>query len=76
MAARLANTMSNSLKGRPVQVASCSQVWRRNSQYYLFNILFPSLQGRVFQGKEPPQFIALFQPMVILKVSLLYYERQ
>ncbi|XP_058077482.1 villin-2 [Magnolia sinica] len=42
MAARLANTMSNSLKGRPVQ-------------------------GRIFQGKEPPQFIALFQPMVILK---------
>ncbi|KAJ6741799.1 VILLIN [Salix viminalis] len=45
MAARLANTMSNSLKGRPVQ-------------------------GRIFQGKEPPQFIALFQPMVILKGGL------
>ncbi|XP_011048056.1 PREDICTED: villin-3-like isoform X1 [Populus euphratica] len=42
MAARLANTMSNSLKGRPVQ-------------------------GRIFQGKEPPQFVALFQPLVILK---------
>ncbi|XP_039022976.1 villin-2-like isoform X2 [Hibiscus syriacus] len=42
MAARLANTMFNSLKGRPVQ-------------------------GRVFEGKEPPQFIALFQPMVVLK---------
>ena len=26
------------------------------------------LQGRIVQGKEPPQFIALFQPMVILKV--------
>ncbi|KAJ8509794.1 hypothetical protein OPV22_000228 [Ensete ventricosum] len=25
------------------------------------------VQGRVFQGKEPPQFIALFQPMVVLK---------
>ncbi|XP_042394034.1 villin-2-like [Zingiber officinale] len=25
------------------------------------------VQGYVFQGKEPPQFIALFQPMVILK---------
>ncbi|XVE75601.1 hypothetical protein DITRI_Ditri12bG0106500 [Diplodiscus trichospermus] len=42
MAARLANTMCNSLKGRPVQ-------------------------GRVFEGKEPPQFIALFQPMVVFK---------
>ncbi|KAJ6795206.1 villin-2 [Iris pallida] len=42
MATRLATTMCNSLKGRPVQ-------------------------GRIFQGKEPPQFIALFQPMVILK---------
>ncbi|KAG8648905.1 hypothetical protein MANES_08G051200v8 [Manihot esculenta] len=45
MAVRLANTMSNSLKGRPVQ-------------------------GRIFQGKEPPQFIALFQPMVVLKGGL------
>ncbi|KAK1294310.1 Villin-2 [Acorus calamus] len=42
MAIRLANTMCNSLKGRPVQ-------------------------GRIVQGKEPPQFIALFEPMVILK---------
>lgn len=42
MATRLANTMCNSLKGRPVQ-------------------------GRIFQGKEPPQFVALFQPMVVLK---------
>ncbi|XP_074574968.1 villin-2-like [Curcuma longa] len=25
------------------------------------------VQGYVFQGKEPPQFIALFQPMVVLK---------
>ncbi|KAE8664089.1 Villin-2 [Hibiscus syriacus] len=25
------------------------------------------VQGRVFEGKEPPQFIALFQPMVVLK---------
>ncbi|VAH91259.1 unnamed protein product [Triticum turgidum subsp. durum] len=23
--------------------------------------------GRIYEGKEPPQFIALFQPMVILK---------
>ncbi|KAF2307946.1 hypothetical protein GH714_033635 [Hevea brasiliensis] len=45
MAVRLSNTMSNSLKGRPVQ-------------------------GRIFQGKEPPQFIALFQPMVVLKGGL------
>ncbi|KAL7225278.1 hypothetical protein ACSBR1_020625 [Camellia fascicularis] len=42
MSARLATTMFNSLKGRPVQ-------------------------GRIFQGKEPPQFIAIFQPMVVLK---------
>ncbi|XAR69466.1 hypothetical protein NMG60_11001055 [Bertholletia excelsa] len=42
MAIRLAMTMSNSLKGRPVL-------------------------GRIFQGKEPPQFIAIFQPMVVLK---------
>ncbi|XP_043690540.1 villin-2-like isoform X2 [Telopea speciosissima] len=45
MATRLANTMSNSLKGRPVQ-------------------------GRIFEGKEPPQFIALFQPLVVLKGGL------
>ncbi|KAM0930039.1 hypothetical protein ACQ4PT_001217 [Festuca glaucescens] len=42
VAAELANTMWNSLKGRPVM-------------------------GRIYQGKEPPQFVALFQPMVILK---------
>ncbi|XP_056686389.1 uncharacterized protein [Spinacia oleracea] len=35
MAARLANTMCNSLKGRPAL-------------------------GRIFQGKEPPQFVAIF----------------
>ncbi|KAI9161666.1 hypothetical protein LWI28_019501 [Acer negundo] len=45
MATRLANTMCNSLKGRPVQ-------------------------GRIFQDKEPPQFVALFQPMVVLKGGL------
>ncbi|XP_020211398.1 villin-3 isoform X1 [Cajanus cajan] len=45
MAIRLANTMFNSLKGRPVQ-------------------------GCIFDGKEPPQFIALFQPMVVLKGGL------
>ncbi|KAJ8900010.1 hypothetical protein K2173_024122 [Erythroxylum novogranatense] len=42
---QLANTMFNSLKGRPVQ-------------------------GRIFQGKEPPQFVALFQPMLVLKGGL------
>jgi len=42
MGAELANTVWNSLKGRPVL-------------------------GRIYQGKEPPQFVALFQPMVILK---------
>ncbi|KAK4776917.1 hypothetical protein SAY86_005605 [Trapa natans] len=45
MAAQLVNTISNSLKGRPVQ-------------------------GRISQGKEPPQFVALFQPMVVLKGGL------
>ncbi|XP_043692454.1 villin-2-like isoform X1 [Telopea speciosissima] len=45
MATGLANTMSTSLKGRPVQ-------------------------GRIFEGKEPPQFIALFQPLVVLKGGL------
>ncbi|CAI9765656.1 unnamed protein product [Fraxinus pennsylvanica] len=42
IAAQLATTMCNSMKGRPVQ-------------------------GRILQGKEPPQFIAIFQPMVDLK---------
>ncbi|KAJ1297074.1 hypothetical protein BS78_01G350200 [Paspalum vaginatum] len=42
MAFQIANTIWNSLKGRPVL-------------------------GRIYQGKEPPQFVALFQPMVILK---------
>ncbi|TMW86009.1 hypothetical protein EJD97_022082 [Solanum chilense] len=44
-AARLASTMCNSLKGRPVL-------------------------GRVFQGKEPPQFVAIFQPMLVFKGGL------
>ncbi|CAL4930935.1 unnamed protein product [Urochloa decumbens] len=42
MAFQIANTLWNSLKGRPVL-------------------------GRIYQGKEPPQFVAIFQPMVILK---------
>ncbi|CAI9262351.1 unnamed protein product [Lactuca saligna] len=29
-----------------------------------------SIEGRVFQGKEPPQFVAIFQPMVVLKAGL------
>ncbi|XP_072995561.1 villin-2-like [Typha latifolia] len=38
----------------------------------LANTMWSSLkgrpvQGRIYQGKEPPQFIALFQPMVVLK---------
>ncbi|KAH0721307.1 hypothetical protein KY290_006747 [Solanum tuberosum] len=45
MAAQLASTMSNSLKGRPVL-------------------------GRVYQGKEPPQFVAIFHPMLVLKGGL------
>ncbi|XP_062211321.1 villin-2-like isoform X2 [Phragmites australis] len=42
MTFQTANTIWNSLKGKPVL-------------------------GRIYQGKEPPQFVALFQPMVILK---------
>ncbi|RDX72501.1 Villin-2, partial [Mucuna pruriens] len=39
------------------------------------NAMFTSLkgrpvQGRIFEGKESPQFVALFQPMVILKGGL------
>lgn len=45
VAARLTNTMANSLKGRPVQ-------------------------GRILEGKEPPQFIGLFPNMTILKGGL------
>ncbi|MCD9643930.1 hypothetical protein HAX54_031822, partial [Datura stramonium] len=45
MAAKLASTMCNSLKGRPVL-------------------------GRVYQGNEPPQFVAIFQPMLVLKGGL------
>ncbi|KAK4725455.1 hypothetical protein R3W88_028234 [Solanum pinnatisectum] len=45
MAAQLASTMCNSLKGRPVL-------------------------GRVYQGNEPPQFVAIFQPMLVLKGGL------
>ncbi|XP_010504669.1 PREDICTED: villin-3 [Camelina sativa] len=44
-AVRLASIMTNSLKGRPVQV-------------------------RIYEGKEPPQFVALFQHMVVLKGGL------
>ncbi|KAI3678039.1 hypothetical protein L6452_37318 [Arctium lappa] len=29
-----------------------------------------AVQGRVYQGKEPPQFVAIFQPMVLLKGGL------
>ncbi|GMI79643.1 villin 2 [Hibiscus trionum] len=44
----------------------------RKMAYMLATTFFNSLKGRpvqvrVFEGKEPPQFIALFQPMVVLK---------
>ncbi|KAK9065757.1 hypothetical protein SSX86_015158 [Deinandra increscens subsp. villosa] len=29
-----------------------------------------AVQGRVFQGKEPPQFVAIFQPIIVLKGGL------
>ncbi|KAH0721258.1 hypothetical protein KY290_006737 [Solanum tuberosum] len=45
MAAKLASTMCNSLKGRPEL-------------------------GRIYQGKEPPQFVAIFQPLLVLKGGL------
>ena len=37
-----------------------------SSERLLNNLIF--LQARIFEGKEPPQFVALFQPMVVLKV--------
>ena len=72
MATRLASTMFNSFKGRPTQVAyylysSCG-FWALVLHIW-YNECF--LQGRIYQGKEPPQFVALFQPMVVLKVSYL-----
>lgn len=72
MAARLANTMCNSLKGRPVLV-SLSLLLLHYCSFYFCG--YPCLkvflvQGRIFQGKEPPQFVAIFQPMVVLKVIL------
>ncbi|KAK6124846.1 hypothetical protein DH2020_041406 [Rehmannia glutinosa] len=40
----------------------------RKEDYYLCSwIGKDSIEGRIFQGKEPPQFVAIFQPMVILK---------
>ncbi|KAG2540636.1 hypothetical protein PVAP13_9NG578000 [Panicum virgatum] len=40
--------------------------------FQMTNTLWNSMKGRpvlgrIYQGKEPPQFVALFQPMVILK---------
>ncbi|KAL5219060.1 hypothetical protein ABZP36_019744 [Zizania latifolia] len=40
--------------------------------FQMTNTIWNSLKGRpvlgrIYQGKEPPQFVALFQPMVILK---------
>ncbi|PUZ41033.1 hypothetical protein GQ55_9G470900 [Panicum hallii var. hallii] len=40
--------------------------------FQIANTLWSSMKGRpvlgrIYQGKEPPQFVALFQPMVILK---------
>lgn len=74
-ASRLANTMSNTLKGRPVQVSySLQSSWEMYFLRLVYKIGF--LQGRIFEGKEPPQFVALFQPMVVLKVFCLSsYEK-
>ncbi|KAL8225359.1 hypothetical protein R6Q57_017916 [Mikania cordata] len=41
----------------------------------LATLMFKSLkckpvQGRVYQGKEPPQFVAIFQPMIVLRGGL------
>ncbi|CAL9041875.1 unnamed protein product [Musa banksii] len=43
----------------------------------LANTMWSSLkgrpvQGRIFQGREPPHFIALVQPMVVLNISIDY----
>ncbi|GJN31511.1 hypothetical protein PR202_gb19920 [Eleusine coracana subsp. coracana] len=40
---------------------------KREEFYLTFWIGKDSLLGRIYQGKEPPQFVGLFQPMVILK---------
>lgn len=40
-----------------------------STERLLNNLIF--LQARIFEGKEPPQFVALFQHMVVLKVFLL-----
>ncbi|ONL98229.1 Villin-2 [Zea mays] len=44
----------------------------QEAAFQIANTTFNSLkgrpvQGRIYQGKEPPQFVAIFQPMVILK---------
>ncbi|AQL06535.1 Villin-2 [Zea mays] len=44
----------------------------QESAFQIANTTWNSLKGRpvlgrIYQGKEPPQFVALFQPMVILK---------
>ncbi len=71
---KFSKRMFNSCKGRGVQVAyylysSCGM-----SPFRLaFNECF--LQGRIFQGEEPTQFVKLFQPMVVLKVSCLACTR-
>nr|GME04469.1 wall-associated receptor kinase-like 9 [Ipomoea batatas] len=40
---------------------------RRFGAYCRFNHPSNKKLGRIFQGKEPPQFVAIFQPPVILK---------
>ncbi|XP_066387928.1 villin-2-like [Miscanthus floridulus] len=44
----------------------------QDAAFQIANTTWNSLKGRpvlgrIYQGKEPPQFVALFQPMVILK---------
>ncbi|XP_071737562.1 villin-2-like isoform X2 [Rutidosis leptorrhynchoides] len=47
----------------------------RNMASQVASMMFNTLknkpvQGRIYQGKEPPQFVAIFQPMVVLKGGL------
>nr|GMD86859.1 wall-associated receptor kinase-like 1 [Ipomoea batatas] len=42
---------------------------RRFGAYCRFNHPSNKKLGRIFQGKEPPQFVAIFQPPVILKFT-------
>lgn len=51
----------------------CLSNWRMWSSRPSYDLFF--LQGRIYQDREPPQFVALFQPMVVLKVTVLSWHQ-